>query len=279
VRLPRLSAALFVVLVLAHPLAAAPAPDDIGDLSDSVPGISGKTALDLLRQLFADIEPSTDTRTIGTATQMIELRSIGAGDDSWIGCGDRIDIEYAHAHPLQFGDQRRVVLVVALADECAAPLAMFDGDGKLVDAANLRGDRHLTFSGEYFRPLGSAGALLIGHNWHDNSNQSYDMDSLILAKPDGFSAVGNVFAFGSRDCRSQFTEDTTISTIPAKPMARIDVAIMREARKFAEDCEMQLGRTVTTTFNDSWRWNTKKKAYEPHTRELELLDRWNRKHL
>src|SRR5262249_24373979 len=160
------------------------------------------------------IEARTDSRRIGSATQMIDLRSIGAADDSWIGCGDRIDIEYAHAHPLQLAGQQRIVSVVELADECAAPLAMFDGDGKVVDAVNLRGDQHLTFSGDYFRPLGAAGALVIGHNWHDNSNQSYDLDLLVLAAPGGFSIIGDVFAFGSRDCRSQFTEDTTISIIP-----------------------------------------------------------------
>jgi hypothetical protein len=278
VRFPRSLATLAIAIPLVHPVLAAPAPGDIGDLSDTVPGISGKTALDLLRQLFDDIEPSTGSRTIGSATQMADLRSIGAADDSWIGCGDRIGIEYAHAHPLQLGDRQRVVMVVALADECAAPLAMFDGDGKLIDAVNLRGDQHLTFSGDYFRPLGSAGALIIGHNWHDNSNQSYDLDSLVLAGPAGFFALGDVFAFGNRDCQRQFTEDATISTIPAKPMARIEVAIKREARKFAEDCETQLGRTVTTTFNGSWRWNSKKNAYEPHTRELDLLADWNQKH-
>jgi hypothetical protein len=154
---------------------------------------------------------------------------------------------------------------------------MFDGDGKLVDAVNLRGDQHLTFSGDYFRPLGSAGALVIGHNWHDNSNQSYDLDSLTLAAPGGFSAIGDVFAFGSRDCQRQFTEDAKISVVPTKPMARIEVAVTREASKFAADCATKVGRKVTTKFNGSWRWNARKGTYEPHTRELDLLTHWNLK--
>jgi hypothetical protein len=278
VRFSTLALALAVATALAPPLLAAPAPGDIADLTEPVSGASGKTALDLLRQLFADIEARTDSRRIGSATQMIDLRSIGAADDSWIGCRDRIDIEYAHAHPLQLAGQRLIVVVVALADECAAPLAMFDGDGRLVDAVNLRGDQHLSFSGDYIRPLGSAGALVIGHNWHDNSNQSYDLDSLILAKPSGFSVIGDVFAFGSRDCQGQFTEDAKISTIPAKPMARIEIAIKREARKFATDCATRIGRKVATTFNGSWRWNARKGAYEPQTRELDLLADWNQKH-
>jgi hypothetical protein len=267
-----------VATAFAPPLLAAPAPGDIADLTEPVAGTSGKTGRDLLRQLFADLEVRADSRRIGSATQMIDLRSIGAADDSWIGCGHHIDIEYAHAHPLQLAGQQRVVVVVALADECAAPLAMFDGDGKLVDAVNLRGDQHLSFSGDYVRPLGSAGALVIGHNWHDNSDQSYDLDSLILAAPGGFSVIDDVFAFGSRDCQGKFTEDAKISIVPAKPMARIEVAVKRETRKFAADCTTQVGRKVTTTFNGWWRWDVRKGAYEPHTRELDLLADWNQKH-
>jgi len=52
---------------------AAPAPGDIADLTEPVSGASGKTALDLLRQLFADIEARTDSRRIGSATQMIDF--------------------------------------------------------------------------------------------------------------------------------------------------------------------------------------------------------------
>jgi hypothetical protein len=271
---------LAVALALAPPLHAAPVPgEDITDLSRPIAGTSDKTGVDLLRRLFPDIEESTDQRLLASATQMIELRSIGAGDDSWMGCGDHIDIEGLHAHPVQLGNLTRVILIPALDDQCAAPLALFDRDGKLIDAVNVKGDQHASFADDYLRPLGASGALVIAHNWHDNSSQSYDADSLILAKPDGFSAIGNIFAFGSRGCRGQFTEDTVIGTVPAKPMARIEVAVTREARKFAEDCETQAGRKVTTTFNGSWRWNTRKGAYEPHTRELDLLADWNQKHL
>jgi len=36
---------------------------------------------------------------------------------------------------------------------------------------------------------------------------------------------------------------------------------------------------VIATFGGSWRWNVAKRAYEPHTKELDELSRWNRKHL
>ncbi len=163
-------------------------------------------------------------------------------------------------------------------DECVGVIALFDSAGKLVDAVNVRGDIHVSFSDDYVRPLGAEGALVIAHNWHDNSEQSYDSDSLILVKPGGFSDIGDVLAFGSRDCRSQFTETAKISLTPMATMARIDVEIKREANKLAEDCTTKTGPEIRTIFNGYWRWNAKKGAYEAHTRELDLLDKWNEKH-
>jgi len=86
VRFLTLSVALATAIALAQPLRAAPAPGDIADLTEPVAGTSGKTGLDLLRQLFSDIEARPGSNSIGSATQMIDLRSIGAADDSWIGC-------------------------------------------------------------------------------------------------------------------------------------------------------------------------------------------------
>jgi hypothetical protein len=278
VRFPSLSVALAVVIAHTSPLLAAPLPtDDIADLSAPVVGASGKTGFDLLRKIFPDVGAGRDGRVLGSATQMTDLRSIGFADDSWISCGEHIDIKGVYAHSLKFGGQARVILVVALDDECAVPLAMFDGDGELIDAVNVKGDQHAS-TGDDVRSLGAAGSLIIAHNWHDNSSQSYDAKSLIFAGSNGFSSIGDVLAFGSRTCRGQFTEETEIAVVPTGSMARIDAAIVREAVKFVDDCETKIGRAVNTTFNGYWSWNTAKKAYEPHIKELKLLDAWNQKH-
>ena len=100
---------------------------------------------------------------------------------------------------------------------------------------------------------------------------------IAIPGPGGFSPIGDVLAFGNRSCRQQFTEEIKFNLVPARPMARIDVAVIRRAVKFADDCTTKIGREATATFNGYWRWNAKKKSYEPHINELKLLDAWNQK--
>jgi hypothetical protein len=271
------SAALFLALALGTGVAALPASTapKQSDFTSEVPGVPGKTWIDLLSQIFPDIAASSDGEA--AASEVNDLRSIGTGDDSWVKCGDNIHFRDRDARPIRLSGHGYVVVTVTIEDECVGLIALFDTAGKLVDAVNVRGDIHTSFSGNYVRPLGADGALVIAHNWHDNSNQSYDSDSLIIVRPDGFSTIGDVLAFGSRNCSGQFTEEAKISLAPTATMARIDVAVSREAHKIAADCKTKVGREARTTFNGYWLWNAEKGAYEPYTKELDLLSDWNEK--
>ena len=267
--------------VLLAPLAAAKAATTTradSDFASEVPGLAGKSWIDLLSQIFPDIAETPDGNTV--ASDMIDLRSIGTGDDSWAKCDDKTEFRDHDGQRVHVAGRDFLVVTVGMEDECVGLIALFDDSGKLVDAVNVRGDMHISFGENYVRPLGANGALVIAHNWHDNSEQSYDSDSLILVKPDGFSDIGGVFAFGERDCGegpgSQFVEEAVIRVVPdGTPMARIDAEVRRTFQKFAQDCETKISRPTKTTFNGFWRWNAAKGAYEAHTRELDLLDKWN----
>ncbi|HEV2186094.1 MAG TPA: hypothetical protein VGR70_02735 [Stellaceae bacterium] len=270
-------AVAFTALAIA---AQAMAAIDDHDFAGPVPGIPDKTWIDLLSQIFPDI--AVDERGYATASKVIDLRSIGAGDESWIGCGDKIQFQDRDARPIRLSGRDYVVVTVMIEDDCVGPIGLFDASGKLVDAVNVKGDQHVSFSGDYVRPLGADGALVIASLWHDNSSQSYDISSLILARPEGLSSIGDVFALGSRDCdgktNSTVTEEAAVRVVPdGNPLARIDVAVERDIQKLGSDCETQIGRAGKTIFTGAWRWNAQKKAYEPHTKELKLLDDWNQK--
>jgi len=71
-----------------------------------------------------------------------------------------------------------------VADATAAGVSTYAAEvaaiGTLVDAVNIKGDQHVSFSGNYIRELGPSGALVIVSNWHDNTSRSYDRTMLIL---------------------------------------------------------------------------------------------------
>ena len=282
--LSRARAALLFLSVCILPRVAAaddaPAADEpppAGALAKAVPDMPGKTWFDLLSQLFGDVDAPDTATAAATASDMNGLRSIGIADDSWNFCGGTIELTGFAATMIRLGEARRWVVTVQFADECAGLLALFDEGGKLIDAVNVKGDQHVSFTGDYVQPLGASGALVTAWNWHDNSDQSYDDPMLILAKTDGFSAIGSLPAFGSRGCRSQFTEEPIVTVAKTTPMARIDAKVKRRTKKFAADCETEIGRLTLVTFDGYWRWNDAKGAYEPHLKELDVLFDWNAK--
>ena len=177
-----LGALAFVLAVLAGTARSNAAPGD-HDFTGQVPGVAGKTWIDLLSQIFPSIAVAPSG--YATAGEVIDLPSIGAGDDSWIQCGDVIKLLDRDARPIHLGGRDYTIATVMIEDDCVGPIALFDDKGKLVDAVNIRGDQHVSFSGEYVRPLGPDGALVTASLRHDNSSQSYDISSLILARPEG----------------------------------------------------------------------------------------------
>jgi hypothetical protein len=148
---------MVLALLAAVPPAGAVLNDD--DFGSIVPGSAGKTWIDLLSQIFPDIV--VDPRGYATASKVIDLRSIGAGDESWVQCGDTIRFQDRDARPVRLAGRGYLIVTVMIEDDCVGPLALFDDAGKLVDAVNVRGDQHVSFSGDYVRPLGPEGALVI----------------------------------------------------------------------------------------------------------------------
>jgi len=281
----RLLGALLLAAALTAAAAPAPAADD-HDFTAEVTGLPGKTWIDLLSQIFPDIAPSS--LDYATASKLIDLRSIGAGDDSWVQCGDTIRFQDRDVRPVRLAGRNYFIVTVMIEDDCVGPLALFDATGKLVDAVNVKGDQHVSFAGDYVRQLGADGALVIASLWHDNSSQSYDISSLVLATPKGFASIGDILALGSHECGDGEThkpgellqEESIVRVVPnGDPLARIEAEVKRTVQKLdPEDWETTIGRPVRTSFSGYWRWNAAKKAYDAHIMELGVLADWTEKH-
>jgi hypothetical protein len=120
----------FVLAVLAGAALSNAAPGD-HDFTGQVPGVAGKTWIDLLSQIFPGI--AVALMGYATAGEVIGLRSIGAGDDSWIKGGDAIKLLDRDARPIRLGGRDYTIVTVMVEDECVGPTALFDDKGKLDD--------------------------------------------------------------------------------------------------------------------------------------------------
>jgi hypothetical protein len=254
----------FAAVIVAFMLAAAPAmADTVDDFTAAVPGIPGKSWMDLLKQLFPDLAVGPKNEAVvrgGIALRPIE--EDGAFTDE---CLDELKLRSLEFAQVRISGKNRLIIGVATdGDTCAAPLALFEGsgDGKLLDAANVKQDKNYSFGRNFVRSLGEDGQLVVVTNFHTNAGEGYDTETLILATADKLSPIGSVFAKSEIDCRRSIAEEATISLAPDYgPFARITGYVKSSTRRVAPDCQTPQGKEMITIDRFDWRWSAARQAY------------------
>ena len=254
----------FLAVVLTFSVAALPAmAETVEDFSASVPGVPGKNWVDLLRQVFPDIALGPKNEAIVRGD--IDLRPIekdGAFTDE---CPDELALRSLQVAGVRIAGKRRLIVGVATdGDSCVAPLALFEGngEGKLLDAANVKQDKNYAFGSDFVRPLGPDAQLVIVTNFHTNAGEGYDTQSLILAMADKLVPLGSLFAKSEIDCHRSVSQEATISLAPDYgPFAGITGYVKTTTRRIASDCQTPQGKESIAIARTEWRWNTAKRAY------------------
>jgi hypothetical protein len=178
------------------------AADSVDDFTAAVPGIPGKTWMDLLRQVFPDIAlgPKNEAIVRGNiALRPIEKDGVFTDD-----CPDELKLSSLEVSQARIADKPRLIVGIATdGDSCVAPLVLFEGsgEGKLLDAVNVKQDKNYSFGRDFTRSLGPNGQLAVVTSFHINAGEGYDIEALILATADKLSSIDPIFAKSETDCR------------------------------------------------------------------------------
>ena len=243
-------------------LAAVPAmADTVDDFTAAVPGIPGKSWVELLRQAFPTI--ASGPGNAATVRGEIALRPIEERLAFSDECPDPLELRSIEFADTRISGKRRLIVGVATdRDACAAPLALFDGDGKLLDAADVKQDRNYAFGRDFTHSLGPDGALVVITNFHINAGEGYDTETLVLATADRLTPIGSVFARSEQNCRRWISQEATIGIAPDYgPFARITGYIKTATRLLAPDCQTPQGKEMIVITRTDWRWNAARRAY------------------
>jgi hypothetical protein len=261
-----------VVWVLMVVLAAAPVAagsSQVFDLDTRAPVTPNKTWVDLLRQIFPDLQQETGKDgkvgyVVGGQTNLRPLH----GEAFIDGCPDlspRIErIDYAD---VEISGQMRVIVgVTTEGGACFGALALFDGkgDAKLLDVANIQQDMNYDFGDDFARRLGADGRLVVADSSHTNTSHSPDNNVLVLVTADKLSFIGNVSTDSAWDCehhRSIAEDPYVVVTPDYGPFDRITGYVKRTVRPVADDCRTPQGKPAVTITRIDWRWDAAKKAY------------------
>jgi hypothetical protein len=252
--------AVILALALAVPPAAA---DSVDDFTAAVPGVPGKTWMDLLRQVFPDIALGPKNEAVVRGD--IALRPIEQDGVFTDECPDELKLSALEFSEARIAEKRRLIVGIATeGDVCAAPLALFEGsgEGKLLDAVNVKQDKNYSFSRDFTRALGPDGQLLVVTSFHINAGDGYGIETLILATTDKLLSIGSVFAKSEMDCRRSVSQEATVSIAPDYgPFARITGYVKTATRRLASDCQTPRGKEMIAITRTDWRWNAARRAY------------------
>lgn len=242
------------------------ASESVSDLNENVPGLAGRSWLDLLRQAMPDLKPGDPkSDQAATATQINPMRLMPP-DNEPLNPSTPIEIARLATARVEIDGKPRWIVLGEQDSFEAAPLMLFeaDGDGRLLDAVNTVGDMHTDMDQDGPVALGAAGGVVGVRNWHDNSNESFNQLMLVLVAKDRFSLVTETGAYGSRSKDKQETEEASFAVRPdaGRAFARIDTLVKQQTQRLAGDFQTPIGKPVVQLFRTSYRWNAAKGKYE-----------------
>lgn len=250
----------------------------VADFSAPVPGLPGRTWLDLVKQVVSDAKEAEPPLYGFVGHRGIELRGLqdGAASGDWAETATVIGLD---AEAVEVGGRKRIVLALELQDADVSPLVLFEGEGegRLLDAVDVRTDMHTSYNDPMVQSLGVDGALVTSRGWHSNSNQSYAINTLILIGREKIALIGQVFVYSDNDCRSQVLEKESITLHPAKPLAEIRVSIAHETARLRRDCSTVIGRPQVKIARGAFTWDPAKNEYVARTKALDKLAEENAK--
>jgi hypothetical protein len=256
-------AAALILTSVASTGFAAPAKYQNFDFDADVPGLPGRTWLDLLQQAFPAIKADANRQAQGDVANTIPLMP---GDREQGGDKSTIDLSNLDAARIEIDGKPRWVVVGEQDSFGLAPLMLFeaDGAGKLLDVVDVCADMHTSMDNAGPLPLGGGVALIGVRGWRDSSDRFYDDLKLVLIAKDRFSLIGNLSGSGERQARFVTTEYPlfSISLDARRPLARIDVVLERQKQNLAEDGETKIGKPIVTRAQTMYRWNSASGRYD-----------------
>ena len=245
-------------------LAAAPAvAEEVADLT-AASGIAGKTWIELVRQALPGIAPGPNGGVV--VRGKIKLRPIDKEPPPGGDCPDPVAIQALEVARPRIANKERLIVGVAIdGDQCAAPLLLLEGDGqgKLLDAANVKQDEHYFFPPDFVQPLGAGGQLVVVNGGHTKAGEGFETRILVLATEAKLAYIGGVSAHNQGACQSETWEKPTIRTAP-RPTGFAEVAAEVEStvKRKGADCVTPQGKDTVTTTRTLWRWIPAKRGYK-----------------
>ena len=261
----------------------------VDNYRDSVRAGARTTYLDLLKEIFPDVEMAAAAGHDAIAHTSVKLNHL---------FGDYRDKVYRGEMKISSiespGDQsrnknRRLLLVHVNSDDGElftwggiSILALFQLEPavKLLDAADVQADQSASFWEEKsLLPVSSLEDAVIIANTHHNSSQGYLGLALVAPEKDRLRTIFELpVLLNTNVCGKSFSQTPNISSLRSAKGARYNISINIKLVKEPDDesCEKRT-RGFTKYYKALLVWNASKRQYESRGIALDQLSKFNEK--
>lgn len=265
------------ILLLLMQVAAAHA-DDVASvsLSDEVPGISGVTYLDLVRQVVPDIAAKGNSYE---GRELVPIRHID-GDDTQDTPPLTVEVAGAQALPIQSDGNDRLLLMIDLGQaedsiQSFTVLALYGmvGIPSLLDVVDVGYDRLTSFREPATLALGEGRYAVVTASEHFNAGQDYVTSALILLRNDRLELIDTVFTFS--DAGACFVRGQVPAFRPGDRGGRaysdIEATVTETTTRTDTDCSDDTPTAGSRSIAVTYRWDEASSRFVASSDALERL--------
>jgi hypothetical protein len=251
--------------------------------ADALPGHPGKTFLDLVELLIADIDEENGAYT---GTTILPMHHIGGYQAEPPGV---MKLEEISVIPVNADGKPRLALFFDLGEtpdavESFSVLALYDvsGDPVLLSAVAVGLDRFTSLYDQEKMPVSSRNDVILLASSHFNSSQGYVITSMMLVRDKHFELIDSIFTLDEKACTYERTQAIRYESHPGAALfADIKVTVVDKTTPTERECSGEEdAEAETRTITGIYRWHQSEQRYLPdEDGELEMMQEENRQRM
>ena len=250
---------------------------------------SNTTYFDVLKRLFPDLQMDSNQSNGAVAHRTVPFRHIAEKEDAAAVEGN-FEISTFEEHWIKSEGTQIPLLSLDLSAEGANDATPYEGELtllaafsieptiKLLDVMDIKTDRFTSFLEEkpVFR-LNSQNDAFVITSTHFNAGENYNDITVLFLQAGKFNVVTSLFVMNTQGCGATIDQTPEFRAVPVAGRNYPNVIVRVKLTKEADTKECSRRTPGYTKYYQAvYSWNAVKREYQGSSRQLKMLDKFNR---
>ena len=250
---------------------------------------SKTTYFDLLSRLFPDLQMDSNQSNTAVAHRTVPFKHISEKEDAAVLEGN-FEISTFEEHWITSGGSKVLLLSLDLSAEGANEATPYEGEStllaaftvdptiQLLDVMDIKTDRFTSFlEGKPVFRLNSQTDAFVITSTHFNAGENYNDITVLFLQAGKFNVITSIFLMNTQGCGATIDQTPEFRAAPVAGRNYPNVIVRVKLKKEADTNECSRRTPGYTKYYQAvYSWNAVKREYQGNSRQLKLLDKFNR---